>query len=226
MWAGVVSRHIINLTLHGIGEPRRPLEYREDQVWLAEDMLPVILDVLQGLSGYLITVDDGNESDVDILLPSLMQRGLKATFFVPAGKIGGPGHLSRGGLTVLARAGMEIGTHGMDHRDWRALTEAELDVEIEGSKRVLEEIVGQRIVKASCPYGSYDRRVLAHVKRAGLERVYTSDRGHANADTWIQPRSSLHATDTSETVRFLVTGTWPLHTRLVRKAKCLVKRWR
>ena len=40
-----------------------------------------------------ISFDDGNASDLEIGLPALLERGLTATFFVLAGRLGRPGSL-------------------------------------------------------------------------------------------------------------------------------------
>ena len=64
-----------------------------------------------------ITFDDGNASDVEVALPALRERGLAATFFVCAGRIGEPGYLDADQLRELADAGMSVGSHGWDHVD-------------------------------------------------------------------------------------------------------------
>ena len=58
-----------------------------------------------------------------IALPALRERGLTATFFVVAGRLGEPGFLDERGVRALADAGMAIGCHGMRHRPWRGLDE-------------------------------------------------------------------------------------------------------
>jgi len=77
-----------------------------------------------------IFFDDSNRSDVDIALPALLERGMRATFFVLAGRLDDPAHLDDSDLRRLVAAGMGIGSHGMRHRDWRRLDDAELDDEL------------------------------------------------------------------------------------------------
>jgi hypothetical protein len=63
------------------------------------------------------------------------------------------------------------------------------------ARRVLGELVGSEVSYAAVPFGSYDRRVLANLRRTGVTRVYTSDGGQARAGAWLQPRTSLRADD-------------------------------
>ena len=85
MYATVLDRSI-NLTFHGIGEPQRPLETNEAAVWVSRDRFLSLLDAVVGREDVRITIDDGNASDVEQVLPALRERGLSATFFVVAGR--------------------------------------------------------------------------------------------------------------------------------------------
>jgi peptidoglycan/xylan/chitin deacetylase (PgdA/CDA1 family) len=217
---------MINLTLHGVGKPSRPLEPGEAHVWLAEHTFGIILDKLLQFKDFMLTVDDANQSDVSIVLPALQARKLRAIFFISAGKLGQQGYLGREDIQILMAEGMEIGTHGMYHRDWRELNNGELSVEINDSKKILEEITGQEIQKVSCPFGSYDRRVLNYLRNMKFQKVYTSDRGWAQNKWWLQPRNSLHATDNPQTLEMIMAQPNSIGKSLISRAKRFVKRWR
>ena len=103
------------------------LDPGEDRFWIPVDPFRSILDILAGRNDVRITFDDGNASDLDIALGELRDRDLTATFFVIAGRIGAPGSLDEDGMLELARHGMTIGSHGMDHRPWRRLTSPNRD---------------------------------------------------------------------------------------------------
>ena len=145
-------------------------------------------------SQLVITFDDGNASDAAIALPELVKRGLKATFFVCAGRIGAPHYLDRVALADLLAAGMEIGTHGKDHRNWRGLDETTLDAELGEARRRIEDVCGVAVTKAAIPFGSYDRRLLQRLRRERFECVYTSDRGLARSEAWLKPRDTMDST--------------------------------
>lgn len=216
----------MNLTFHGIGTLHRPLDPGEGNVWLAEDTFKVILDKLLEFRDFTLTVDDANRSDVRIVLPALLARKLRAIFFIPVGKLDKQGYLRQEDIQILVAGGMEIGTHGMYHIDWRGLDDGELSVEIKDSKKILEEITCREIRKVSCPFGSYDRRVLHYLRDAKFQKVYTSDRGWAHSKWWIQPRNSLQATDTPQTLAEIMTQPNSMVKSLTRRAKRFVKRWR
>jgi peptidoglycan/xylan/chitin deacetylase (PgdA/CDA1 family) len=206
--------------------PCRPLEPGEARVWLAEETLEAILDELLNFRDFTLTVDDANQSDITIVLPAFQARKLTAIFFVPAGKLGQQGYLTQKDIQTLVDAGMEIGTHGMYHRDWRKLKDGDLSVEISDSKKILEEITGREIRKVSCPYGSYDRRVLHYLRKTNFQKVYTSDRGRAQSEWWIQPRNSLQTTDNPRSLATIMAQPNSLGKSLIRSAKRFVKRWR
>lgn len=221
-----MGSRVINLTLHGVGTPSRDLEPGEASYWLTEEMLKAILDELLKYDNFVITLDDANQSDVKIVLPSLLARNLKAIFFITTGQLEQQGYLGRQDVRTLAAAGMEIGTHGMYHKNWRLLDDNELYAEIIDSKKILEDITSQKIQKAAFPYGSYDRRILRYLRNENFHKVYTSDRGQAKAEWWIQPRNSLRSTDNPQTLATILRQPHPLGESFVMSAKRFIKRWR
>jgi peptidoglycan/xylan/chitin deacetylase (PgdA/CDA1 family) len=221
-----VSRRAINLTFHGIGEPPRPLEPGEEEVWLDPEQFESTLDAINGHPGIRLTFDDGNASDVDYALESLRTRGLQATFFIVAGRLGEPGFIDRAGIRTLVAAGMEIGCHGMYHRPWRRLDERALDEELSDARRLLEEAADRPISEAACPFGSYDRRVVRALRRHGYRRVYTSDEGTTRADAWLQPRNTLRRDTASGPVERILARERSSRGRARLRARVALKRWR
>lgn len=216
----------INVTFHGVGEPGRPLDPGEDAVWLTAEHFESVLDALRGYPGIRISFDDGNLSDVELALPALLRRGLSATFFVVAGRVGTDGFVSADDIHSLRRAGMTIGCHGMRHRSWRKLGDAALREELQDARARLEQIVGGPVTRAACPFGAYDRRALAALRRYGYERVFTSDGGDADPGRWLQARTTIHKCDRPEDLKrdlFADAGMWG---GLGRRSKRLVKQWR
>ena len=82
---GAGGRWVVNVTVHGIGAPARPLDDGEDQVWISVEQFEGLLDAAVGRPDVTVTFDDGNLSDLEIGLPRLLERGLKARFYIPAG---------------------------------------------------------------------------------------------------------------------------------------------
>jgi peptidoglycan/xylan/chitin deacetylase (PgdA/CDA1 family) len=180
--------------------PGRKLDDDEHAIWITVEQFEGVLDTAVGRPNVSITFDDSNLSDLEIALPRLQERGLKARFFVLAGLMGEAGRLSREDVSELHRAGMLIGSHGWVHRDWRSLdwttTGAEVvEEEMARSRRHLEQLTGDDVSEVAVPFGSYDRHVLRALRRTGVSRVYTSDGGWARNGAWLQPRNSIHASD-------------------------------
>src|SRR6478609_7258795 len=116
------ASRVLNLCFHGIGVPAgRALEPHEDSFWVGTDAFDEMLDLIARSPWVRITFDDGNASDAQIALPALLRRGLRASFFVIAGRCDEPGSLSRADVRELARSGMTVGSHGLRHRNWRRL---------------------------------------------------------------------------------------------------------
>jgi peptidoglycan/xylan/chitin deacetylase (PgdA/CDA1 family) len=216
----------INLTFHGVGAPKRPLEPGEELLWLDSDQFESALDSVVGRTDVQITFDDGNASDVEEALPQLRQRGLTATFFVVAGRLGEPGFLDEGGVRELAAAGMGIGCHGMRHRAWRRLDGRRLWEEIVEARRVLERVVARPVTEAACPFGSYDRRVLRFLRRQGYRRAFTSDTGTARSGDWLQARNSVRPGHADGVIEHVLAAERSTPSVLRRRAKLAAKRWR
>jgi peptidoglycan/xylan/chitin deacetylase (PgdA/CDA1 family) len=183
-----------NLTFHGVGQPPRPLTAGEAACWLTADELNAALDAVASRRDVRITFDDSNRSDVDLALPALLERGLTATFFVLAGRLHDPKHLNEADLDRLLASGMSVGSHGLDHTDWRRLDQSGLAREVSRSRQILERVLGRPVAEVSLPFGSYDRRVLACVRcEGGYTRVFSSDGGAARPDAWLQTRTTVTA---------------------------------
>lgn len=219
------ARELI-LTFHGLGDAIPPrATAAERKVWVPVEWFGEIAAALPR-DGVALAFDDGNASDAELALPILRRLGRSARFFVLAGRIGAPGYLGASDIAALHTAGMTIGSHGLRHRDWRASADAELQDELAGSRRVLEDMLGVPVTEAACPFGSYDRRVLRALRRAGYRRVYNSDGGCSSPAAWLAPRTTVHRERPLQ--EWLALAARGAHERptAVRRAKRLVKRLR
>jgi peptidoglycan/xylan/chitin deacetylase (PgdA/CDA1 family) len=217
---------VMNLTVHGVGQPARELDPGEAATWIDIAQLEHALDTAMERPAIRLTFDDGNSSDVQIALPRLLERGLKAEFFPIAGQIGEPGRIDRSELRELVAAGMSIGSHGWAHRNWRALDDAAAEQEIDQALRVLTKLSGQHVHRVAVPFGAYDRTVLRRLRRASVTRVYTSDGGRARVDSWLQARTSLRSDTAPERTRILADSRAGLVPHARRIAVATIKRWR
>jgi peptidoglycan/xylan/chitin deacetylase (PgdA/CDA1 family) len=178
------------LTFHGLGAPPNSVPDSERHVWIPADWFESIVDALPR-ADVSLTFDDGNVSDIESALPALRKREMTARFFPLTGRIGSAGYLSADDIVELSAAGMKIGSHGLHHRDWRELTEAELHDELVASRGMLADLANADITEAACPFGSYDRRVLRALRASGYERVFTSDGGTHATGSWLCSRTTV-----------------------------------
>jgi peptidoglycan/xylan/chitin deacetylase (PgdA/CDA1 family) len=221
------SDEILNLCFHGIGTPGRTLEPDEDLYWVGVEQFEELLEVIGKHLSVRITFDDGNASDVAYALPALRRRNLTAAFFVIAGRLDQPGSLTAAEVRSLVEAGMTVGSHGMRHKPWRSIDDEDLDEELTGAAEVIGSASGEPVRHVACPFGSYDRRVLNAIRQRGFTRVYTVDGGPAKRDSWLQPRYTIRAADTSEDIdRRVRSPRGGTLLTAVRKGKSFAKRWR
>jgi peptidoglycan/xylan/chitin deacetylase (PgdA/CDA1 family) len=223
---GPVSKRCINLAFHGIGEPIHELPPGEKDVWISRERFETILDQVQYRGDVRLSFDDGNSSDVRYALPALLERGLQATFFIVAGRLDAPGYLNERDVRRLFHAGMELGSHGMRHIPWRRLDHARLRDELLASRRILEDVVGEPVLDAACPFGAYDRRALKALHGYGYRRVFTSDDGFARPDRWLQPRNTVTAQNAADPFEYARVQDRPVSRMALRRLKGVVKRWR
>jgi peptidoglycan/xylan/chitin deacetylase (PgdA/CDA1 family) len=216
----------IGLCFHGVGRRQRALESEEDGYWVSRDQFLSILDEVAEWPAVDISFDDGNASDVGIALPALQDRRLSGTFYALAGRLDQPGSLGADDLRALTEAGMEVGSHGWHHVPWTGLDASTFRQEVSRARSCLAELIGRPVTKAALPLGRYDRRVLRGLRAEAYERVSTSDRALARAGSWLFPRFSVHATDSPESIRTLVSAATRPRARALTSMKGAVKRSR
>jgi len=218
---------LLNLCFHGVGTPERPLEPDEELYWVEPAQFDEFLAVIGRYPSVRITVDDGNHSDIALVLPTLQRHNLKASFFVISGRLGQPGSLAPAEVRSLVQSGMTVGSHGMRHTPWQSADDEQLREELVDAAVAIADAAGQAVHEVSCPFGSYNRRVLKAARRFGFSRIYTVDGGPARSDAWLQPRYTVRAADTPADLERRARsphGT-PFATA-VRGTKSMVKRWR
>lgn len=217
----------ICLNFHGIGTPARTLEPGEAPYWIGEEFFLQVLDAILALpdpARILLSFDDGNASDHTLALPALRARGLRARFFVLAGRIGQRGSLDAEQIRALQAAGMEIGSHGLAHLRWDRLPPAALREELQASRARLEEICEHPVRAAGIPFGAYNARVLRALRAAGYESAWSSDGGPMHEGAFLRPRTSLRSDMTLPQVQALMAGSMGPARRLRRRLGMLRKR--
>lgn len=115
----------------------------------------------------VITFDDNNLSQYDVALPILEKYHLTATFYIITSRIGAQGLLSAEQIKDMAKRGMDIESHTETHRVLTLLSVPELDKELAGSKKTLEDLLGTPVLHVAYPGTSHNQTVRDHAKAAG-----------------------------------------------------------
>ena len=107
-----------------------------------------------------LTFDDGFSDMHDVVLPLLRERGMTATSFIITSCIAehDAGHaacrnLTRGELSALAEAGVEIGCHSATHAQLDLAGPETLFDEIVESRASLQAVIDREITSFAYPYG-------------------------------------------------------------------------
>jgi peptidoglycan/xylan/chitin deacetylase (PgdA/CDA1 family) len=115
----------------------------------------------------VLTFDDGTEDALTRVLPALRKRGMRATFFLITGLVGKPGYLTWDGVRTLAAAGMEIGSHSVDHAHLAEESDERVREELTASKRELEAQLHAPVEVLAYPYNSVRKRIERAAAEAG-----------------------------------------------------------
>jgi len=113
-----------------------------------------------GLS-ILLTFDDGNKSDYEIVYKTLKKEKVTATFFPILSKINTKNGINWSQLKEMADNGFIIGSHGVNHLNLLKLSEKESSFELEESKKRIEDNINHNVCYLSLPFGMYNSKILA-----------------------------------------------------------------
>ncbi|SOD86471.1 polysaccharide deacetylase family protein [Streptomyces sp. Ag109_G2-15] len=158
----------------------------------------------RGLVG--LTFDDGYADFLDNALPALARWECTATLFVLPGRLGGDNAwdplgprkplLTGHGIRHAARAGVEIGSHGLTHIDLTRADDTTLRAETAESRARLEEVTGTPVTGFCYPYGTVDQRAVDAVREAGYGYACAIDPG-ALSGPYTLPRVHIGQHDTA-----------------------------
>lgn len=119
----------------------------------------------------VVTFDDGYRDNYTLAYPLLKRLGVPFTIYVTTALIDNqmeawwyPGQalgMSLGELKALATEPLcTLGAHTVGHPKLDTLTREQQRAEIEGSKRMLEEIIGREVKHFSFPHGAHNQDTL------------------------------------------------------------------
>ncbi|MGE5280659.1 MAG: polysaccharide deacetylase family protein [Deltaproteobacteria bacterium] len=126
----------------------------------------------------VLTFDDGDASHFAAAAPVLKESGFTATFFITVNDIGKVGRMSWEQIYELSRAGMDVGSHAMNHVFLPSMTSYNLLNDLLLSKQVLEKYIRRRVEFLSIPHGFYNKTILGIARDVGFKAACVSDAGY------------------------------------------------
>ena len=137
----------------------------------------------------IITFDDGYVDTLELAMPALQARGFSATCYLVADRLGGFNAWDSDLLNVrkplmdLPRirqwlaGGMAVGSHTLSHPRLPRLDAKQKQLEITGSRRKLQDLLGIAIEHFCFPYGDHDASCVAAAADAGYATAVTTRKG-------------------------------------------------
>ncbi len=160
---------------------RRQIAFLHDQGFRSISIADYVSGAELGPKNVIITFDDAYRSAYTDALPVLHQFGFVASIFVitkyvddwnrwedPSARFKVQ-HCSWEELRELAEEGWEIGSHTVTHPNLKTTSSTAAWHEVRYSKEVLEDRLKRRVKVISYPFGCFNDRTIALVKKAGYE---------------------------------------------------------
>ena len=122
----------------------------------------------------VITFDDGYEDVYTTAFPILQTHGFTAVSYIVTGFVGRPAYVSREQVLEMDRAGIEIGSHTVDHANLARMSFGSTTYQVLQSKRLLEEMLGHQVVDFAYPSGQFNGQTMAAVRQAGYDTAVTT----------------------------------------------------
>ena len=116
---------------------------------------------------FITSFDDGTRLDIRIA-ELLKKYNLPGVFYIVVDWIDTDGYLTWKEVKQLRADGFAIGSHSMSHpQDLKKLHDDQLHYEIQNSKDMIENVLGENITGFCYPRGRFNKRVKDYVAEAG-----------------------------------------------------------
>ena len=173
-------------------------EFEAQMAWLEENgyhsiTAAELIDALEGKGTLperpiLITFDDGYIDNYQCAFPILKKHNMKAIIFLISEYVSlYPNYLTWEQLAEMQGAGIEFGSHTVDHNVLTELSPNSVNHELADSKRTLESRLGRRVDFLAYPCGYTNEYIKARVHAEGYRAAFTVNLGN------VHPGEDLYA---------------------------------
>lgn len=126
----------------------------------------------------VITFDDGYRDFYTDVFPILQKNKVKAVAYIIPGLLEDPNYLTKSQLKEISKSKfIEIGAHTVSHPYLKGMRKHEAEVEISESKKMLEQMLGIKVVSFAYPYGAFDEQAIKLVEKAGFTNAVSTIEG-------------------------------------------------
>lgn len=159
-------------------------------------------------NGIAVTFDDGWKDNFTNAFPVLKRLGIKATMFIVPSCIGEVSskamaegetereHVSLENILEMSAAGIEFGSHTVNHLLLDRIPQSEVEFEVFESKRQIEDIVQQPCRTFAYPAGYYDEASKQAIEKAGYIAAFSTTYGPSDPiDLFALNRTEIYRRD-------------------------------
>ena len=147
----------------------------------------------------VLSFDDGYQDNYSNVFPLLKKYNFSAMIFLITNLIGQKGYLNWAEIKEMCQSGLvEFGCHTASHPDLTKISIAELKLELQNSRRIIENQL-----KTSCNYFTYPKGffndfVVKEIKDTGYQMALTVQEGNIDfeSDIFKLPRLSIDRSTT------------------------------
>ena len=167
-----------------------PADFAAQMDWLASNGFHTVTqadvyDYLNGTRGLpsrpvVLTFDDGYADFYNTALPILRAHDFTAVSYVVSGFIGRSGYMNASQIVEADRAGIEIGSHTVDHANLARSSAGNVNFELVASKQALEQLLGHPVLSFCYPSGQFNGSVAYSVQAAGYTNATTTAFGYVH----------------------------------------------
>lgn len=159
----------------------------------------------------ILTFDDGYGDNYTHAFPLLRQYGFRGTFFIITDFLDKKGYLTWGQVKEMHEAGMEIGSHTLDHPDLTRLPSQQALRQLRESRLLLEARLGKPVQFLAYPSGKYNQTVIGLAQEAGYRAAVATTYGdtHTIGQVFRLARIRIRGSDNLKTFAEKVGGPQP-----------------